>query len=380
MNIFIVDISGRVVNYDLSLHNALNSMAKDDEVTLFVADSPKRYSDKNIKRLRSLVPQKLKTSENILKRALKAIETIINYIYVALKVLFSEPDIVHFQWLPFMEVCSLEKPIIKMIRLLSPRTKMVLTIHNIYPHDYSEEKKDSYKNRFINIKGLFDLFVVHTNKSKDEVVSHFNIDEELVRVVHHGVFTPDLRKFERTINDDFLKVISYGHQDPYKGTDLIIDAISKLPEKLKNKVHLSLEGRTQPGYYEQLIKKGENLNITWKPYFIDDDTLYQDIVNSDVIIVPYRAITQSGVLLLALNFDKPIICSDLPAFQETLVDYPKELFFETDNADSLRTVFEKLLDESIDKVKAINTIKKLRKEYSWEEAAKKTINAYNSIS
>lgn len=379
MNIYIVDISGRVVNYDLSLYRAIKDISKNDKVTLFVADCPKMCSDINIKCLRSFVPQKLKTSEILLKKTLKAVETIINYLYVALRVLTSKPDVLHFQWLPFLEVCSIERPIIKMIRLFSPKTEVVLTIHNLYPHDYSESKKDNYKNRFVKIKSLFDLFIVHTNKSRDEVVENFGVEEELIRVVHHGVFTPELMKYRRNINDGRLRIISYGHQDPYKGTDLIIDAISSLSEKQKHKVHLSIEGRIQSDYYVQLKKKGEGLDITWKPYFIDDDTLYQDIIDSDVIVVPYRAITQSGVLLLALNFDKIIICSDLPAFQETLVDYPKELFFESDNSDSLRNVIEKLLNESIDRNKAIGTIKKLRFEYSWEEAAKKTIKAYSDI-
>ena len=52
MRYYIVDISGRVVDYDVALFNAVYKSAKEDEkVELFIADAPKDTQHSNIKRL-----------------------------------------------------------------------------------------------------------------------------------------------------------------------------------------------------------------------------------------------------------------------------------------------------------------------------------------
>lgn len=65
-------------------------------------------------------------------------------------------------------------------------------------------------------------------------------------------------------------------------------------------------------------------NFQWMPYFVAEQKLDYEINESDVIILPYRSISQSGVLLLSLYFKKPIITSDLPSFKETLKGYRDE--------------------------------------------------------
>ena len=380
MRYYIVDISGRVVDYDVALFNAVYKSAKEDEkVELFIADAPKDTQHSNIKRLLSLIPSKLKTSESRIKRLLKALETIINYIYIYILISARKPEVVHFQWLPFLEVCSLEQYIVALFHFVSPRSKLVLTVHNVYPHGYSEIQKENYKKRFLKISCYFDLFIAHTHESKKEILEHFYIDGGRVAVVHHGVFEPELGGLERNEAHERLRLISYGNQDFYKGTDLILDAMTNLPQDLIEKVELSIIGRIHPEYLDLLKSKEKGLHVNWKPYFVDEKTLYQSIIDSDVILLPYRAITQSGVLLLALNFDRPVVCSDLPPFKETMNNYPKSLFFKAGDAKDLSVVIAKLLLKEADIDEAIRTIRHLRHEYSWDMAAKKTLEAYRIL-
>lgn len=377
MKVFIIDVTGRVVNYDLYLLDALNNILGNNDVVAFVADCPKGKSHKSVKRLTSFVPKRLKTSESIIKRGLKVFEAVFNYLYLILKVAIAKPDILHFQWLPFLEVCSLEKTILYIIRYITPRSKVILTIHNVYPHNYDERQIKLYKDRFIRVARLIDGFIVHTNISKQEVINNFAINENRIRVIHHGLFEPDLSNICKKINGSKkFRLISYGHQDPYKGTDILIDAISLLPIEYKERISLSVVGRGQPSYTDLLKEKGKGLPIDWKLFFVDDNTLYQEISDSDAIILPYRNISQSGVLLLALYFDKPVICSDLPAFVETLEGYPRELFFKTEDPESLKTTIIQLMDSGVNENKLHRILSVLREKYSWEEAARLTIIAY----
>ncbi|MFK2235280.1 hypothetical protein ACIXMR_13945 [Bacteroides fragilis] len=56
----------------------------------------------------------------------------------------------------------------------------------------------------------------------------------------------------------------------------------------------------------------------WTPYFLEETVLHTRIQQADIIVLPYRAISQSGVLLLSIYFEKLVICADLPSFVETL--------------------------------------------------------------
>ncbi len=380
MKVYIIDISGRVVNYDFALYHAVNNNMLEGDIKLMVTDVPEDLKDGHVKSLLSFVPTKYKSSENFIKRILKALESVVNYIYILFVCLLNKPDILHFQWLPFSEICSIEVLILRVYKLFLPQSKLLLTIHNVYPHNYIDEKKIRYKKRFVKLSRFFDGFIVHTNESKHKVVSDFFIEEDRVCVVHHGIFEPDLKGIKRKERvSGKYRIISYGHQDLYKGTDLLLDAIQLLPYEYKEKVELEILGRGQQPYIDLLKKKGEGLSIEWKLYYVDDKTLYQDIINADVIVLPYRNISQSGVLLLALYFNKPIICSDLPAFVETLGDYPIELFFKSGDPHSLKDTIIRQLNNKMDESLIYNCFKNLREKYSWHEAGKKTVGVYKRI-
>ena len=380
MRVFVIDISGKVLFYDQALCNAL-AYENVSEVFFVATDISKYCSECNshVISLLSLVPRRYKNSDCLLKRAVKAIEALLNYMYLLHICRRRKPDVVHFQWLPLLEVSSFETVFLRLIRKVLPRTRLVLTIHNIYPHGFCPDEQIKYKKRFIQASSFFDGFICHTDISKREVVGQFGIDENCISVVHHGAFEPDLSGIKCEPDKEKTRLIVYGNQSPYKGTDILIDALSKLSPAYRNRIQLSVVGQIQPQYYVALREKGAGLDINWMPSFVDDRTLNQEIVNADIIVLPYRSITQSGVLLLALYFRKIIVCSDLPSFRETLEGYPSNLFFEAGSIEGLKSVIERILDHQTDNERALEVIDKLREKYSWESAAKKTINVYKTI-
>lgn len=131
-------------------------------------------------------------------------------------------------------------------------------------------------------------------------------------------------------------------------------------------------------YLHELQSIKTDVKIDYIPGFIDDDTLYSLIDQSDIILLPYRAISQSGVLLLALYFRKMIISSDLPSFKETLEGFTDDMFAKAEDAQSLADLITRYLRGEVDIGKQLQIIDNLNHKYSWHEAAKKTIAIYLS--
>ena len=160
----------------------------------------------------------------------------------------------YFQWLPLIKVSTIERIFIKILRFLAQKTKFLLTIHNVYPHDSSEGYKQVYRERFSRVSPFFDKFI-----------------------------------------------IIYGNQSTYKGTDVFVNAMTLLPQEYKDNVHALVVGKTYSNYLKELKEKKEKANIEFIPESVSDEDLYKDIADSDIIVLPYREISQSGVLLLALS-------------------------------------------------------------------------------
>lgn len=366
------DISGKVEFYDDSLFHALTKESKEKIKFL----RPKCG-------LVSLVPQKFKGSHNKVKRYTKVLEGLLNYCYTICVVVLRRVSVLHLQWLPFLQFNSWELPILKIIRKVSPRTKIVLTIHNVYPHNMSDGAKKSYNIRFRKACELIDEFIVHTEISKQDVIREFGLDPQKVNVCWHGVFVPEGVTPKVTNREDGkLHILQFGGQSFYKGTDVLADAVCGMEKSLQNKIDTHIVGGISEKFLNELKEKDKDGIITWKPYFLDDKELHEEINNSDLIVLPYRAISQSGVLLLSIYFGKLIICSDLPSFMETMQGgegdgLDNDLFFEKENSASLRTLIERYINKEVDEAKVYERIARLKDLYSWESAAKATLQVYN---
>ena len=369
---YIEDISGKVENYDLALYDAIKKEVNDASVKFFAPG----YG------LLSLIPKRWQHSNDIIKRLVKVAEGLLNYAFTCIKVACDKPDVLHLQWLPFMEVVGWEIAIIKFIKWLSPKTRLVFTVHNIYPHNMSSGRKKAYNAQFRKVSSLFDAFIVHTKISKEDVIREFGLSAEKVHVCYHGVFEPKgVTISSECRKDGKLHILQFGGQSFYKGTDLLVDAVCGLDDERKKRIETHIVGGISQSFFDELKKKDVDSVITWKAYFLSDEELYQEINAADIIVLPYRAISQSGVLLLSIYFGKLIICSDLPSFKETMQGDEGDvldgcLFFKNEDVESLRELIVRYIDGKIDEEAVRKRVHHLKSLYSWQSAAKATMEVY----
>lgn len=372
MKVFIIDISGKVTSYDIALSQAISECDKSVKVKLITADVERGAGRIN---LISLIPSRFKQIEHPLKRMVKAIEGILNYIYIISLVMIKKPDVVHFQWFPFMDFCSVDNIFIKLFKTFRSKQCIFFTVHNVYPHNMSSRNRVKYKKRFMEMSKYIDYYISHTITSKEELVKEYALEQNRICVIPHGIFTPDYMMHEHN-RDCYVNIIMYGNNLPYKGSDLLLDSVQLLPVKFKNRIKLTIVGATSSDYLELLRTKTEGLNVNIIPSFVSDEQLYELINDADYIALPYRKITQSGVLLLALYFKKPLLVSNLPSFVETLRGFSEDMFFKSDDPESLKELIIRHIEGTVDVKKQLSIIDELNELYSWNNSAKMTIDAY----
>ena len=376
MKIIIADLTGRTRLYDEMLFSSIRSLDK-GRVRLLMPGHG----------LLCLIPKRYQSSSNSLKRLIKIIECLINYFLLGFHFVFSRKYILHLQWLPFLEVSSLEYYFLLLYKLILPQLKIVLTVHNIYPHDIKENRRKAYKRRLLKVDRFIDAYIVHTSSSKNELSLDFNIKPERINVCPHGVFMPlslDLSCQNTRINEK-LKVLMFGIHSFYKGTDILVQAVNKLPDDYRKRLDVHIVGLIGKDYLDSMTENDDSDVITWKNYYLDDKELGEEISQCDLIILPYRKISQSGVLLMALNCKRMIICADLPSFKETLHGsdndclYDDYLFFESGVPDSLSALLKDYIDRKVPESDILKRMNALSMEYTWEKSAEKTVDIYQRL-
>ncbi len=147
--------------------------------------------------------------------------------------------------------------------------------------------------------------------------------------------TLDIKKLKQELGfeEDSLVLLFFGYVRKYKGLDILIEAFPKILSQHPN-ARLLIVGEfyDDPKEYLELIKK---LKIEKQVKVINQFVPNEDVAKyyqvSDVVILPYRSATQSGILNVAYGFYKPVIVTDVGGLAE-FVDEGKTGFVVKPNS------------------------------------------------
>lgn len=384
MNVLTTDLSGKVIRYDHALFAELHAQcAKEDsfgalcpQESLFTANVYKKIRFSNI------TPSYMNDSagwRNI-RRAVKFCEGLLNYFHIYRYIRDNRVDVLHLEWLPYLDFCSVEKHILMFLKKHFPCLRIILTVHNIYPHNFSAHKREKYRRRMEVVQPYINHYIVHNQFSKEAICQEFNINQKNVTVIHHGVFPMEVHTNVQFDEPNRKKrLLMFGFQSFYKGTDLVIEAVKLLPKDYLNKIDISIMGISDKELYEKYQEDCKLLGIYWKNGYVDDSVLSMAIYQADALLYPYRSISQSGALLQGIYARKPIILSKLPAFVETMIDYPEELFCNVNDPIDLSKVIKLFVDGAYDSLRMEDSLQKLNLCYSWASAARKNWALYRKV-
>lgn len=196
---------------------------------------------------------------------------------------------------------------------------------------------------------------------KNLVKDNFGISKSSC-IVPHGLIDygklPAVHKQSEKITFLFL-----GRVSKYKGVDILLDAIAKVPENLYDK--LIIAGKWN--YRNTTEYNHDKVKIIDK--WLSDNEILHYIAESDVMVFPYTEASQSGVATLAINYLKPSIVTEVGALSEQFND-KAAFFIRPDSEDLAKAII--YLSEHLTNLNTMKEeLKKLKAIYSWENIASK---------
>lgn len=130
-------------------------------------------------------------------------------------------------------------------------------------------------------------------------------------------------------------LLFFGLVRPYKGLDLLLEALARLPDTLDFELRVvgEIYGDAEP-YHRQIAELGLGGRVHLDDRYIPNEEVPAVFTAADVCILPYRHATGSGVANLALACGVPLVMSDLQTLRESFADAHVH-WFEPENTSSM---------------------------------------------
>ena len=277
------------------------------------------------------------------------------------------PDIVHWQWLPIPALDA---------HLLGSHSPRVFTMHWRLP-----EADSRIARQLSSLLRRFDAVVSHTEHGARRLTSDFGVPEDRVEVIPHGALDyltrqskeqplpPELAEVEGPV------ILAFGLVRPYKGTEVLIEALDSVPDAevwVVGKPMMGMDGIRE-------LAAARPGRVRFVERFVPDQEIPAFMRRADVVCLPYRNIEQSGVLYAALAFGKPLVLSDVGGFPEIAAEGAARTHPAGD-PQALGTVLSELLSspESLRQLGEAS-LRLAAERYSWTRIGDQTAALYRRL-
>lgn len=280
--------------------------------------------------------------------------------------------ITHFiytHWHPFFIPSTLA--LIKKIKKRNPNCTISGLIHNVLPHETFPFQYELVESLFTKSDRLFTL-----STEGSQSVSIFSSHKHKTRQLFHPIYESTESNFTKNelrskweVPENATVLLFFGLIREYKGLSLLIEAFNKAADARPD-LYLCIAGEfyEPQDYYEDQLRPELSDRVTILNKFLSKEEASEMFRLSDVLVLPYKKATQSGVLADAIAYGLPSIVTNQPGFTDYLIDGYNGIVLKTQESNELANELFRIDKKSLEKYRA-NTLS-LQKKYNWETFGK----------
>lgn len=275
-----------------------------------------------------------------------------------------KPDLLIFKyWMPFFAPCY---GTIAWLSKKFTRAKVLFICDNVVPHE--RRIGDTILTRFAFKCG--DFFIVQSLAVRAQLLELFPKAKH--QVVPHPVYEIFGQPIDKNVARKKLGLsnehimLFFGYVRAYKGLDLLLAAMPKILKKVKVRLLVVGEFYDKESIFRKQIT---DLNIE-DAVIVHSDYVANEDVNlyfsaCDVVVLPYRSATQSGIVQIAYQLNKPCIVTDVGGLAEVVVDNRTGFVVPPENPTALAEAVTRFYRENKER-EFVENVKLEKSKYSWE--------------
>jgi glycosyltransferase involved in cell wall biosynthesis len=262
-----------------------------------------------------------------------------------------KPNVVHVQWV------ARPKADLRWVERLRRRRPVVLTAHNVLPHEGAVDAEQRRK-----LYSAFDRVVVHTREGAQQVAG-FGVPSERIVRIPHGTFDAPPATIEPPGGRTLL---FFGLIRRYKGLDALVRALVEVPDA---RLVVAGDPLDPVEATQQLARElGVADRIDWRLGYLPPEEVERLMRDAALAVFPYRSgSSASGALSTALGRGRPAVVTEV--LGETVTEYGAGRVVPPDDPAALAAAISSLLDDPAELEEAYRGTQRAREALSWSAIA-----------
>jgi len=215
------------------------------------------------------------------------------------------PDVVHLEGLPGRLTWALPD---------LGGLPLVLTVHDPIPHSGAGGWKDALARRLALARAR--RIILHNRAQMAEFTARYRVDPARVDVIPLGAYDAFLHWADHPAGDDGRTLLFFGQISAYKGLETLYQAAPQVAERIPG-LRVIVAGRPAAGYTMPVppaLARGGRIEVIGR--HIGNAELARLFRQATVVVCPYTDATQSGVILTAYAFAKPVVATRVGGLPE----------------------------------------------------------------
>ena len=289
-----------------------------------------------------------------------------NWIHIADKINRLHPNMVIIQWWhPYFAPCYF-----MMCKCLK-NTKILFVCHNVFPHE--RFPLDRFLAKAVLRQG--NCYIVQSKMDAEDLQTI--IDKPVFRQTVHPTYNAfkleNISKEEARkrldIETDKKVLLFFGFVREYKGLKYLIQAMPEVVKRLE-KIELLIvgdfTGQEDKQQYMNLIQEsGVRENMKVYDGYIPDKEVEKYFAASDLVVLPYKSATQSGIVQIAYGFEKPVIVTNVGGLPDVVEDGKTGYVVEAKNSRQLAEAIVNYFRQDMEE-KLIEGVRQEAYRFSWD--------------
>ncbi len=287
-----------------------------------------------------------------------------NWVRVGNMIRKQAPDLLLFKyWLPFFGPCF--GTIARRARA-NGRTKVICICDNVLPHERRPGDALLTRYAFRSVDG----FIVQSDAVEQELNQFWKGAK--YRKSPHPLYTIFGSPIDRQEARSRLGITAprvllfFGYVRRYKGLDVLLDALARLPTELG--VQLVIAGEfydPERAYRDQIHALKIEDRVILRSEYLPNDMVSRYFSAADAVVLPYRSATQSGIAQIAYQFGTPVIATDVGGLHEVVLDDHTGLIVPPENPSALAEAILRFYRSGKEQAYR-NNVQKERQKYTWD--------------
>lgn len=265
------------------------------------------------------------------------------------------------------------------ISTLSFRKKMMMIVHDPFLHSGENFVIDRFL-RNLHFK-LIDHKILLNENQKEDFIEQYRQKKENIHSSFLSVY--DYLHYYKTDNTNSasgFNILFFGRISPYKGIKFLLDAFVEILANEKHEdMSLTIAGGGTFDFDIEIYRRYPQIKILNE--YIYPEKLANFISQASIVVCPYTDATQSGVIMSAYAFKKPVIATNVGGLPEMVEDGITGIIIEPKSSKAIINAILKLYmnEDLLTEMSQNISGRYYNGEKSWESSASQFLSAINKI-